>query len=116
MDEGAATNEELEGAKALAKWLGYKWDGLQEGRIVDRGYPVWAINAAGSYQMQGDKGDLVDAVRAIAASAFAEIEALRAENAALRQDQRILNALRMGGVENWEWYEDAIDILGEDKP
>ncbi len=29
----------------------------------------------------------------------------------LLKAEKILNALRRGGVDNWEWYGDAMDIL-----
>jgi len=32
----------------------------------------------------------------------------------LLQAERILNALRAGGVDNWEYYDDALAALGED--
>jgi hypothetical protein len=33
----------------------------------------------------------------------------------LLEDSRILNALRRHGVDNWEWYDDAIEeALGDE--
>lgn len=32
----------------------------------------------------------------------------------LLNDSRILQALYAGGVDNWEWYDEALSELGED--
>jgi hypothetical protein len=32
----------------------------------------------------------------------------------LLEDQRILNALRRGGVENWQWYDASLEDHLED--
>lgn len=42
-------------AKIITKWLGYSWDGLDEGRVTDRGFPVFA----GDRSFQGRKGDML---------------------------------------------------------
>lgn len=31
------------------------------------------------------------------------------EYAELKKSERILDALRMGGVENWDWYEESLE-------
>lgn len=54
------------GAKLLADWIGYSWDGLREGRIGDRGFPQWP--RSGAYQ--GGKQDLRDLAAAIAAASI----------------------------------------------
>lgn len=54
-----------DGARYLARWIGYLWDGLREDRIVDRGFQPWAFNGIGQKHFQGGKEDLRDAVRAI---------------------------------------------------
>ena len=33
----------------------------------------------------------------------------------LLQAERVLNALRAAGVDNWEWYGDALSELEEDE-
>lgn len=53
-------------AKALAKWIGYAWDGLSEGRIIDKGFRPWHYSHAGGKQFQGGKEDLRDMARHIA--------------------------------------------------
>jgi hypothetical protein len=52
------------GAKLLAEWMGYSWEGLSDGRIGDRGFPQWP--ASGHYQ--GGKQDLRDLAAAIVAA------------------------------------------------
>ena len=32
----------------------------------------------------------------------------------LISDQKLLHALQRGGVDNWEWYDDALELLDED--
>lgn len=38
----------------------------------------------------------------------------KTEYGALVQDQRILNALYAGGVDNWEWYGESLRDLRDD--
>ena len=35
------------------------------------------------------------------------------EYAQLKRDSEILQALRKAGVDNWEWYDDALSTLSE---
>lgn len=62
-----------EGAKALAKWIGYKWEGITEGRIGDRGFDQWCFNGMGHKQFQGGKQDLRDLAKKIATLVNGEI-------------------------------------------
>lgn len=55
-----------DGAKILAKWLGYDWDGLSDRDISDN-YPDWAFNGIGHKGLQGGK----PALRKVAASILA---------------------------------------------
>lgn len=48
------------GAKVLAEWIGYSWDGLREGRIADRGFRQWTTNGIGHTLYQGGRQDLRD--------------------------------------------------------
>lgn len=32
----------------------------------------------------------------------------------LIRDSKVLNALRAAGVDNWEWYDDALESLDDD--
>jgi hypothetical protein len=54
---------ERDGAKILATWLGYNWDGLRSGHI--HGYQVWSFNGIGHKGFQGGQKDLCDIVREI---------------------------------------------------
>lgn len=65
------------GAKLLARWIGYAWEGLQEGRIADRGYPQWAFNGLNHRQFQGGKQDLRDLAAEIVAVTVGETEQTR---------------------------------------
>ncbi len=38
----------------------------------------------------------------------------QAEYDELIRDQKILNALRNAGVDNWEWYDEALSSLGDE--
>ena len=49
---------------------------------------------------------------------LSEIEGLEEENAALteeliglREEKKILDALRAGGVDNWEWYDASLEAM-----
>ena len=55
-----------EGAKILAKWLRYAWDGLQD-RDISAEYPDWTHNSFGGYQLQGGKPALRKVASAILA-------------------------------------------------
>lgn len=55
-----------EGAKIIASWIGYAWDGLGERDISDQ-YPDWSYNGIGSRGMQGGR----PALRKIAAKILA---------------------------------------------
>jgi hypothetical protein len=35
----------------------------------------------------------------------------RSEYEQLLEDQKILNALIAGGVDNWEWYDESLAVL-----
>lgn len=37
-----------------------------------------------------------------------------AEYEMLKYDQKVLNALYAGGVDNWEWYGEALSELNEE--
>ena len=39
----------------------------------------------------------------------------RKEYDALKKDARILEALYAGGVDNWEWYGDALSSIEDEK-
>ena len=39
---------------------------------------------------------------------------LEERNEVLRKRENILRALEIGGVDNWEWYGEALDILDDD--
>ena len=60
------------------------------------------------YMEPSENGDYV-----YADDAMAEIEALRAENAQLKESRRELDLLYAAGVDNWEGYEDALAEGGE---
>lgn len=65
--EGEDSAEVIEeGAKILAKWIGYAWDGLSD-RDISAEYKDWAYNGIGALGMQGGK----PALRKIAASILA---------------------------------------------
>lgn len=36
------------------------------------------------------------------------------EYESLKEDSDVLNALRAAGVDNWEWYDDALESLQQD--
>lgn len=38
----------------------------------------------------------------------------KAEYEQLLEDQQFLRALHAAGVDNWEWYEEALNLLGEE--
>lgn len=60
------TPEQIEaGARRLADWIGYSYDGLRDTRISERGYPQWGFNGIGHKRFQGGKQDLRDLVVAI---------------------------------------------------
>ncbi|RUM97884.1 hypothetical protein EET67_09705 [Pseudaminobacter arsenicus] len=56
-------------ARKLAAWLGYSWDGLDDGSIVGKGFPVFAFNQFGGRCFQGYKGDLIDFARELLSAA-----------------------------------------------
>lgn len=37
----------------------------------------------------------------------------KAEYDDLVEDQKILNALRRGGVDNWEWYDASLEAMDD---
>lgn len=74
------------GAKRLAKWIGYLWEGLNDGRIGDRGYQQWSFNGIGQKQFQGGKDDLRDLAR--------EIVALYRSSAETEQLKQVLRDIR----------------------
>lgn len=43
----------------------------------------------------------------------AELRILRDENERLEKREQILNALKAGGVDNWEWYGESMCELWE---
>lgn len=56
------TQDRDAGAKQIAHWLGYRWDGLAEGRIGDREFPIWTSSG----RFQGGKQDLRDLATTVA--------------------------------------------------
>ena len=54
------------GAKIIAEWLGYSWDGLRDESAVRRGYTEWAFNGIGQKQYQGGKEGLRELARRVA--------------------------------------------------
>jgi hypothetical protein len=55
-----------EGAKVLAQWIRYAWDGLPD-QDISAEYPDWSYNGIGSLSMQGGK----PALRKVAAAILA---------------------------------------------
>lgn len=53
-------------AKALASWIGYAWNGMDRGRISDRGHKPWVYAQWGGQRFQGGQADLIDMVAAVA--------------------------------------------------
>ncbi len=43
----------------------------------------------------------------------ATITITKAEHDRLCEDSAVLNALRNAGVDNWQWYDDALATLGD---
>lgn len=41
------------------------------------------------------------------------VEILKSEYDQLKLDSKILEALRTHGVDNWEWYDDALSTVEE---
>lgn len=84
------------GAKIIAKWLGFAWDGLSEGRISEKGFPIFPLT---DYKFQGGKQDLRDLAEAIlsaapTASATVPVAWTTKENVkALQTHPKITNAM-----------------------
>jgi len=79
--EGEDSAEVIEeGAKILAKWIGYAWDGLSD-RDISAEYKDWAYNGIGALGMQGGK----PALRKVAASILA-LAASRSGSATTAKD------------------------------
>lgn len=73
--EPAVTEEQVEAAaKVITKWLGFAWDGLRYGRVVDRGFPVFLHHSQTGWKFQGHKGDMIDIARAALTAALSETE------------------------------------------
>lgn len=53
-------------ARALASWIGYAWNGMDRGRISDRGHRPWVYAQFGGQKFQGGQADLIDMVAAVA--------------------------------------------------
>lgn len=51
-----------EAAKIITKWLGYSWGGLYDGRVTDKGFPIFTHGQFG-WGFQGHKGDMIDLAR-----------------------------------------------------
>ncbi|WP_421930064.1 hypothetical protein [Nitratireductor rhodophyticola] len=56
-------------AKHITNWLGFSWDGLHEGRVTDKGFPVFTHGQFG-WAFQGHKGDMLDFAQAALLAAF----------------------------------------------
>lgn len=68
----APVADEVEaGARLIAKWLGYSWDGLHDGSVVAKGFPVFTHGQFG-WKFQGHKDDVRDLVRDILALASSD--------------------------------------------
>jgi hypothetical protein len=50
-------------AKHITEWMGFSWDGLLDGRVTDKGFPVFTHGQFG-WGFQGHKGDMLDLARA----------------------------------------------------
>ena len=55
------------GAKILCEWLGFEWDGINDGSAVAKGYRVFMYGQFG-WKFEGRKGDLRDIASKIAAA------------------------------------------------
>lgn len=62
-----------EGAKLITKWLGFAWDGLGDGRIADRGFPIFTHGQFG-WVFQGSRGDMIDLAHSVLEAALARKE------------------------------------------
>lgn len=63
--EQAVTEAMVEAAaRIITKWLGYAWDGLHDGRVTDKGFPVFIHHSQTGWKFQGHKGDMIDLARA----------------------------------------------------
>jgi len=70
MAEPSKPSREDAGAKLLASWLGYAWEGLTEARASERpsgSYPIFCHTQFG-WQFQGGKQDLRDLAESILAA------------------------------------------------
>lgn len=74
-DVTAAMDAAEAAARKLASWMGYGWDGLNDGSIVEKGFPVFTFNQFGGRRFQGYKGDLINFARELLAAAIAHREA-----------------------------------------
>lgn len=91
----APVADEVEaGARLIAKWLGYSWDGLHDGSVVAKGFPVFTHGQFG-WKFQGHKDDVRDLVRDILAlaSSPAQVEA--------RSDDLAVERAAKAAYENW---------------
>jgi len=62
--EQAVTEAGVEAAaRHITKWLGFAWDGLHDGRVTDKGFPVFTQGQFG-WGFHGHKGDMIDLARA----------------------------------------------------
>lgn len=66
-----------EGARLLAEWINYDWDGLREDGA--RGFPQWAHDGIGALRYQGGKQGLRNLAKAIAAAETATLTRQLAE-------------------------------------
>ncbi|WP_019170724.1 WYL domain-containing protein [Pseudaminobacter salicylatoxidans] len=56
-------------AQAITKWLGYAWDGLPEGSIIERGFPVFTHGQFG-WKFQAHKDDMRNFARELIEAAL----------------------------------------------
>ena len=67
---GEADDEAVErAAKHITKWMGFSWKGLLDGRVTDKGFPVFTHGQFGR-GFQGRKGDMLDLARTALLAAF----------------------------------------------
>lgn len=50
-------------ARFITAWMGFSWDGLNDGRVTDKGFPIFTHGQFG-WGFQGRKGDMIDLARA----------------------------------------------------
>jgi hypothetical protein len=50
-------------ARHITKWLGFAWDDLHDGRVIEKGLPIFLHHSQFGWQFQGHKGDMIDLAR-----------------------------------------------------